>query len=305
MTPYHRDDQQLFRDCKYHPGIRTVRLVRVDLNWSYSHPVYGKSHPQFGEVVGPNIDTVMVCAGVSRLLDQCRKPQFGHFVELCCGNGFISKFAATKCEIASCSLVDIHPTAIDFCSNAAGLPTQSPSGHIINYHLHTADARSHVKRIPAGSVDLLVCNPPYIPLSTADLAPTKPETHSSGDALDRWACGVDVLCAVLHQVPALLSKPAGSAIIGLSSISLCSRHVREALTSAAASGLSLSILTEREVPLSVLPDNIPSSCWSEDVQPAAVGGLWLFAGLSTEPRFDYNIGLRADFYRERIANGWG
>jgi release factor glutamine methyltransferase len=102
-------------------------------------------------------------------------------VDLCTGSGAIALSIATEVPGARVHAVEVDPCAHDWAArNLAG------SGVI----LHLADARSALPEL-AGTVDVVISNPPYIPLQAWESVATEVRDHDPAAAL--WGGGEDGL----------------------------------------------------------------------------------------------------------------
>jgi release factor glutamine methyltransferase len=102
-------------------------------------------------------------------------------VDLCTGSGAIALSIATEVPGARVHAVEVDPGAHDWAArNLAG------SGVI----LHLADARSALPEL-AGTVDVVISNPPYIPLQAWESVATEVRDHDPAAAL--WGGGEDGL----------------------------------------------------------------------------------------------------------------
>jgi release factor glutamine methyltransferase len=126
-----------------------------------------------------------------------RTAQGSVVVDLCSGTGAIALAVAQESKAARVIAVERSPVALSFLRrNAAGFPTvEVVAGDVTDPGL-LADL--------AGSVDVLLCNPPYVP----DGTPVPPEV-SEHDPAEAVFGGADGL-AVIRPVIALAAKLLGS-----------------------------------------------------------------------------------------------
>jgi release factor glutamine methyltransferase len=119
-------------------------------------------------------------------------------VDLCTGSGAIALSVATELPGAEVHAVELDPQAVAWASrNLAGLGVDLREGDM-------ADAFPDLD----GTVDVVVCNPPYIPLTAYD--GVAPEARDHDPVLALWS-GEDGLDAirVLERVAARLLRTGG------------------------------------------------------------------------------------------------
>ncbi|HEY0002795.1 MAG TPA: peptide chain release factor N(5)-glutamine methyltransferase [Actinoplanes sp.] len=122
-------------------------------------------------------------------------------VDLCSGTGAIALAVADEARPARVFAVERSPSALPFLRrNAAGFPgVRVVDGDVTDPEL-LADLR--------GEVDVLLCNPPYVPAGTA--VPPEVADHDPPDAVFGGADGLTVIRPVIALAAALL-RPGGSA----------------------------------------------------------------------------------------------
>jgi release factor glutamine methyltransferase len=120
-------------------------------------------------------------------------------VDLCTGSGAVALSVATEVPGARVHAVEIDPVAHDWAArNLAGSGVE----------LHLADARTALPEL-AGTVDVVISNPPYIPLQAWESVAVEVRDHDPAPAL--WgggADGLDMIRAVETRAAALL-RPGG------------------------------------------------------------------------------------------------
>jgi release factor glutamine methyltransferase len=120
-------------------------------------------------------------------------------VDLASGSGAIALAVATECPEAAVYAVERSPAALTWLRrNAAGVPVSVVEGDVTDpATLSDLDGR----------VDLVLCNPPYVP----DGTPVDPEVslHDPAEAVFGGPGGLDVIRPVIARAAALL-RPGGA-----------------------------------------------------------------------------------------------
>jgi len=108
---------------------------------------------KYGDLWGPSIDTLLVCKALFNHIDLSKVKTS---LEPGCGSSFITKHIIENSEL------DIKAYAIDFNHNAYQCALDNMGKYIKDgrCNIVIGDAFDYMK---GRSVDLLVCNPPYIP----------------------------------------------------------------------------------------------------------------------------------------------
>ena len=119
-------------------------------------------------------------------------------VELCAGSGAISKAIATEHPAARVHAVEISDDAIDY------LRTNVAETGVEVTHADMAQALAELD----GTVDLVIANPPYIPLTEWAGTPAEVRDHDPLIALFSGQDGLDAL-RVVADVAARLLRPGG------------------------------------------------------------------------------------------------
>lgn len=166
-------------------------------------------------VVGPGVFTprpeTELLAGwaidrATELVAALRQPQDGAgsdsggpvVVDLCTGSGAIARSIADEVPQASVYAVELDPDAYAWAArNLAGSGVDLREGDM-------ADAFRDLD----GRVDVVVCNPPYIPLDAYDGVAAEAREHDPALALWSGADGLDAM-RVLEQVAARLLRVGG------------------------------------------------------------------------------------------------
>ncbi len=119
-------------------------------------------------------------------------------VELCAGSGAISKAIASQL-----TRVDIH--AVEVSEEAAEYARRNLADTLVD--LHVADMATALPELN-GSVDLVIANPPYIPLEAYESVAPEARDHDPVQALFAGADGLDAIRVVISVVGRLL-RPGG------------------------------------------------------------------------------------------------
>ncbi len=119
-------------------------------------------------------------------------------VELCAGSGAISKALAVEAPGLEQWALELSPDAVGYLTgNLAGSGVQVVEADMADA-LHELDA----------AVDLVVVNPPYVPLDAWESVPTDVRDHDPHLAVFSGSDGLDAL-RVVAQVAARLLRPGG------------------------------------------------------------------------------------------------
>ena len=121
-------------------------------------------------------------------------------VDLCTGSGAIALSVATEVPAAEVHAVELGDAAVEWAArNLAGSGVDLRHGDM-------ADAFPELD----GTVDVVVCNPPYIPLEAYESVAPEARDHDPELALFSGADGL-VALRVVEQVAARLLRPSGVA----------------------------------------------------------------------------------------------
>jgi len=131
---------------------------------------------KYNDVLGPNIDTISICYSIKENKNMLKN--INSFIEIGVGSGFITKYICSKFNINKAYLNDINKSAIKYCIDELELPVlkyekktkqyyykNDTSYEITNlngYSFFRGDGIIFLQTLKT-KVDLLVCNPPYIP----------------------------------------------------------------------------------------------------------------------------------------------
>lgn len=129
-------------------------------------------------------------------------------VDLCCGSGALALAVANARPDATVYAVELDPTALAWARQNAELRIRAGDSPIRLYAGDVADP-SLLSELD-GAVDLVMCNPPYVP----DGTPLPPEVtdHDPAGAVFGGSDGLAVIRHVVAAVARLL-RPGGVAVI--------------------------------------------------------------------------------------------
>lgn len=154
--------------------------------------------------VGPGVfiprpeTEVLTGYALERLADAAASGRRPVAVELCAGSGAISLAVATEAPDVELHCVELSEDAVGYLRrNLAGTGAEVVQGDM-------ADAFADLD----GSVDVVVANPPYIPLDEYEGVPAEVRDHDPALALFSGADGLDAL-RVVAAVAARLLRPGG------------------------------------------------------------------------------------------------
>jgi hypothetical protein len=138
------------------------------------------------------------------------------------------------------TLVDVDPTAMDYVkTNSFNAPSQGMRSRKVRWKLFAQDAVELLDK--DSDFDLIVSNPPYVP--------TLEETQSSTvshDVSGFWE-GVGLVVYLINLLAEGRCRDGAHLILMVTSLTLKSVAVREALEAASARGLLVNLLVEREI----------------------------------------------------------
>lgn len=116
-------------------------------------------------------------------------------LDLCCGSGAIAAVLAARLPEATIAAADIDPAAIA-CAR------RNHAGPVYQGDLFDA--------LPAemrGTLDIVVCNAPYVPTAAIATMPPEARDHEFRATLDGGRDGLDLLRTVAVAAPTWLSQP--------------------------------------------------------------------------------------------------
>jgi release factor glutamine methyltransferase len=165
----------------------------------------GRAHFRRIDVeVGPGVfvprpeTEVMTGWAIEHLTSLAAGPHRPSVVELCTGSGVIAKAIASEL-----TRVDIY--AVEVSDEAAAYARRNLAETLVE--LHVADMVTALEDLN-GSVDLVIANPPYIPLDAYELVAPEARNHDPMLALFSGADGLDAIRTVISVATRLL-RPAG------------------------------------------------------------------------------------------------
>jgi release factor glutamine methyltransferase len=110
-------------------------------------------------------------------------------LDLCCGTGAVGAAVARACPGIELHASDVDPVAVECArENLAGLGS-----------VHESDLYRALPPALKGSVDLILCNAPYVPTDEITLMPPEARDHEPRQALDGGHDGLDIQRRVIDQ----------------------------------------------------------------------------------------------------------
>ena len=165
----------------------------------------GRAHFRRIDVeVGPGVfvprpeTEVMTGWAIEQLTSLAAGPHRPSVVELCTGSGVIAKAIASEV-----TRIDIH--AVEVSDEAAAYARRNLADTLVE--LHVTDMVTALVDLN-GSVDLVIANPPYIPLDAYESVAPEARNHDPALALFSGADGLDAIRTVVSVATRLL-RPAG------------------------------------------------------------------------------------------------
>ena len=157
------------------------------------------------DVFGPTIDTVILGELIAETLESRMGGSKMSAMEIGCGSGLLTALLASSSHIAELTALDISEPAI-----ACTLKNLQVNG----YKLDQSTIRVRGERFIAAhypeKIDLVVCNPPYIPDSD--------EARTTMAPYGRAVAGIELGVDILKALPALLSD-GGALLLMTTSVS--------------------------------------------------------------------------------------
>uniref|UniRef100_A0A914WC68 Methyltransferase HEMK2 n=1 Tax=Plectus sambesii TaxID=2011161 RepID=A0A914WC68_9BILA len=163
---------------------------------SLATPQYRLTPEEEESVYDPAEDTFLLLDALEKDAQVIRAARPMVVLEIGCGSGVVSTFAANMLDGPCCSL------ATDLNVLAAQCARRTASLNHASLDTVVGDLAAPLQDRLFGKVDLLLFNPPYVPTSTEEIAGCKEVGRA-------WAGGIDgreVLDRFLPTVPKLLSE---------------------------------------------------------------------------------------------------
>ena len=202
---------------------------------------------KYPKIFGSNIDTIFFCHALKQNKNKFKKIK--SFFELGIGGGFISKYILSKFNIKKAYLNDVDKQSIDYAVTDLNLPKLLKSElktttikkpfncKIIEKNgikFFQGDGINTLQFLISERLDLLVCNPPYIPSS-------KNENDLDINSPNFWE-GTRLIRYLLQNY----SKYANNLLMIVSSLSLINKYVVNDL-----SNVKIKILENHTIPIKV------------------------------------------------------
>jgi len=164
------------------------------------------------EVFGPSIDTILLSEILAQDVYESEGSHIQKALEIGCGNGLLTISIAKHCR----NLEELHSIDINFnaitCANRNLVANIHP--HLLIKKKVYFTSGSFEPELFASRFDLIVCNPPYIPLPTAK----KKDGKSQGKFFQAVG-GLELLDCTLQSLDRIL-KPNGRLLLLVSNLSL-------------------------------------------------------------------------------------
>ncbi|WP_184830185.1 putative protein N(5)-glutamine methyltransferase [Jiangella mangrovi] len=127
-------------------------------------------------------------------------------VDLCCGTGALG-LAATR----GLDGVELHAADLDPATVACARRNIGPAGHV-----HQGDLFDALPPDLAGTVDVLLASPPYVPTAAIAFMPPEARDHEPRIALDGGGDGLDLVRRIAAGAPHWLRDDGGVLLLELS-----------------------------------------------------------------------------------------
>lgn len=145
---------------------------------------------------------------VGWLVDHLRDSPAPRVVDLCAGPGTIAFALAQELPRATVHAVELDPAALTWARRNAAERAAAGDRPVV---LHLGDAATALPALD-GTVDAVISNPPYIPLSDRDAMEPEVRDHDPYGALFAGADGLSVIRQVEASAARLL-RPGGVAVV--------------------------------------------------------------------------------------------
>lgn len=192
-----RHDAERLAECAAGDEAAFAAYVARRANGEPLQHITGVAYFRYLELaVGPGVfiprpETELVAQAAIDFARTCDAPTV---VDLCAGSGAIALSVAQEVPTAAVHAVEIDAAAFEWLQrNAAG------SG----VHLHHDDAAIAPPALD-GAVDVVVSNPPYLPIGSESALPTEVRDHDPGPALYGGPAGLDVIRTIVRRAAGLL-----------------------------------------------------------------------------------------------------
>ncbi|HMU35989.1 MAG TPA: peptide chain release factor N(5)-glutamine methyltransferase [Marmoricola sp.] len=155
---------------------------------------------QISVAVGPGVfiprpETELLAGWAIERAAECESPMV---VDLCSGSGVIAKAIADELPGAEIHAVELDLEAFSWCQR-----NLADTG-VIAHQGDMSEALAHLD----GQVDVVVCNPPYVPLSAFDGVDEEARRHDPAVALFSGDDGLEAMRALERRAATLL-RPGG------------------------------------------------------------------------------------------------
>jgi release factor glutamine methyltransferase len=143
-------------------------------------------------------------SALTHVREVCDRQGSAYVLDVCCGSGNVAVALAHHERRCTVSGSDLSPDAVDLArANAAFAGVADRVQFLVGDLLAPfADSKHHE------SVDVIACNPPYIPSARVSLLAPEIRDHEPAIAFDGGALGIGVIQQVFTQAPTYL-RPGG------------------------------------------------------------------------------------------------
>jgi len=164
------------------------------------------------EVFGPSIDTLLLSEILAQDVYELESSQIKRALEIGCGNGLLTISIAKHCQkLEELHSIDINFNAIN-CANRNLIANILP--HLLAKKKVYFTSGSFEPELFASKFDLIVCNPPYIPLQSEKSKHSKTQTK-----FFQAVGGLVLIDTTLNSLDRILN-PNGKLLLLVSNLSL-------------------------------------------------------------------------------------
>lgn len=187
-----------------HQRLQRVPVQYIIGEWEFRHLTLSMEPPVF--IPRPETEELIDLVAKHHVHDETEGSSFS-FLEIGCGSGAICLSILTEFSEATCVAIDKNKAAVNLTRHNANRCNVSD-----RIELHHADVQSVLPLLGSRKFDVIISNPPYIPLK--DMALLQPEISRYEDehALCGGPDGLDVVKDILRVSPMLLKPTRRSSV---------------------------------------------------------------------------------------------